>query len=376
MEKTASGGPGFRSARSRIYRHLYETKEFCSKQNLASSCEISMPTLYQNLSELIDDGLVRYSGEERSTGGRKAQGLEIVPDARVAVGVSISERHLRLTAANLRLEEIAYRSMPIEIASQMDNAASLVAGHVESFLDDYQLDRTKLLGVGIAIPGVITRDRTRLLMAPTLGLRDMPLSRLTEKIPYSVHVENDATCSGYAEHYVRGGQRNMAYFCLENGVGGAVIIGGRPYGGSEGRSGEFGHICVEPGGIRCSCGRRGCLEAYCSPRRIHEEFRVSVADFFRGAEEHVPEYESMLYDMLRHLAVAVNSVRLCLDCDVVLGGFMSGYLQPYMPVLRRYVGAGNPFDREGDFLRLSTLRRHISPMGAALYFVREFIGGI
>ena len=364
------------SARSRIYRRLYETEDFCSRQDLAAACGISMPTLYQNLTELMDGGLVRYSGEERSTGGRKAQGLEIVPDARIAVGVSVTERHLRLTAADLRLGELAYRSLPYDLAYQLRAGETRLSEFLESFLDDYQLNRDRLLGVGIAIPGIIDQGRGLVYRAPTMGLRDVPLEPLIRDVAYPVHVENDASCSGHAEYFARGSRRNLAYISLENGVGGAVMIGGRPYPGSRGRSGEFGHICVEPGGARCSCGRRGCLEAYCSPLRIQREFDISLSDFFRGVEEHVPEYETLLYDMLRHLAIAVNSIRMTLDCDVILGGLLSGYLSPYLPILRRYVLAGNPFDTDGEFLRLSSIRRHISPMGAALHFIQEFISAI
>ena len=80
--------------------------------------------------------------------------------------------------------------------------------------------------------------------------------------------------------------------------------------------------------------------------------------------------------MLRHLAVAVNAIRLTLDCDVILGGFFSEYLQPYLPVLRRYVLAGNPFESDAEFVQLSSLRRHITPLGAALYFIREFVASV
>ena len=368
--------PGSRSVRSRIYRALYETRDFCSRQQLAERCGISMPTLFQNLSELMDSGLVRSSGEERSTGGRRAQGLELVPNARIAVGISIMEAHIHLTALDLRMDELAFRVLPLRLASRLDEAAGLLADSLESFLDDYRLEREKLLGVGIALPGMLTHDRSRIFMAPPLGLRDVPLEVFTRDIPYPVHAENDASCSGHMEYFVRGGMRNMAYFSLENGVGGAVILGGRPYNGSNGRSGEFGHICVEPGGAPCRCGRRGCLEAYCTTRRIPEEFGVSLPEFFRGIEEHNPEYEALLYDMLRHLATAINAVRMSLDCGVVLGGLLTEYLPPYLPVLRRYVVSGNPFDRDGDFLRLSTLRRHIAPLGAALYFVRDFVNSV
>ena len=97
------------SVRSKIYHTLYDAQEFCSKQMLASKCGISMPTLYQNLNELMEEGLVQYSGEEKSTGGRKAQGLDIIPDARLAVGIAVSEHRLRFILTDLRLHDLCPR---------------------------------------------------------------------------------------------------------------------------------------------------------------------------------------------------------------------------------------------------------------------------
>ena len=364
------------SARSRIYRFLYDSKDFCSKQTLASSCGVSMPTLYQNLSNLIDEGLVRYTGEAQFTGGRRAQGLDIVPDARVAVGVSVTDHNLRLVAADLRLHELGYRSLPFELLAQQPYDAAAFPRIVESFLDEFSIDRKKLLGVGVTIPGLLTADHRRVLVAPTLGLRDLPLDELIGRLPYPVHAENDGSASGHAEYFVRGRSGSMAYLSLENGVGGAVLMDGRLCPGDNARCGEFGHLCVEPGGLPCSCGKSGCLEAYCSARRIEERFGVPLEEFFRGVEEHRPEYEALLYDVLRHLAVAVHNIRMMFDCDVVLGGFLSEYLQPYLGVLRDYVCALDAFSDNADYVQLSRLRRHITPLGAALYFLRGFLAGV
>lgn len=361
------------SARSRIYRYLYENNAFCAKQTLAKQCEISMPTLYQNLSELMDDGLVQYSGEEQSTGGRRAQGLAIVPDAHFAVGVSVMETGLRLAAADLRLNELAYREVPFADISRLFGQTAAICRTLDSFLDDSHLERERLLGVGITIPGIVAPECDRIVMAPTLHLTDTPLDGLTREIPYPVYIENDASSSGYAEWFARGAQQNMAYFSLESGVGGAVLIGGIPYSGDNSRSGEFGHICVEPGGLPCSCGRRGCLEAYCSTRRVSDELGVSLGAFFDGVERHEPAYEALWWDMLRHLAIGINNVHMALDCDVVLGGLLSEYLSPYLPVLERYILSGNPFAEDASFVQLSKFRRHIAPLGAALHFVREFV---
>ncbi len=364
------------SVRSRIYRALYDTHDFVSKQTLAQMCRISMPTLYLNLNELMDEGLVLYSGENRSTGGRRAQGLDIVTDARVSVGISVTEYNLRFVAADLRLRELAYKTVAFDTTARLRDGTADLTGELECFLDEAEIDRAKLLGVGVTVPALLSPDSSSIQFAPTLGLRDVPISGLVGRIPYPVYVDNDGSASGHAECYVRREQQAMAYLSLEYGVGGAVLIDGKLHRGAKGRSGEFGHICVEPGGLRCNCGKHGCLEAYCSPLRIEPTLGVSMEEFFRGVEEHRPEYEDLLYDMLRHLAVAVNSIHLTLDCDVILGGFFSEYLQPFLPVLRRYVLAGNPFEENADFVQFSSLRRHITPLGAALFFIREFVTSV
>ena len=90
-----------RQTRSNVYHYLYGAQEFCTRQSLAQALDLSLPTIYQNLTDLVDAGLVRYAGQSQSTGGRKASGLAIVPDARVAVGIALTEDRLRFSAADL-----------------------------------------------------------------------------------------------------------------------------------------------------------------------------------------------------------------------------------------------------------------------------------
>ena len=132
-------------------------------------------------------------------------------------------------------------------------------------------------------------------------------------------------------------------------------------------------MCVEPAGLPCACGRRGCLEAYCSAQRFQRTLGVSLEAFFEGLSRHVPEYEMLWYDMLRHLSIGVNNIRMALDCDVVLGGYLSEYLEPYLPQLQAYAAANNTFEANADYLQMSVLRRHTVPLGAALHFIQAFL---
>lgn len=365
-----------RQTRNNIYRCLYYADDVCSRQMLAQELGLSMPTVHQNLSELIEAGLVRYSGEQLSTGGRKAQGLTIIPDARVAVGISITENRLRLVAADLYLKELAYQKVPIEPVANFSEFGGYLAQELERFLDQHQIDRSRLLGAGIALPAVISADRTKITLAPTLKMENQSLDGLARFIPCPTVILNDGTCGGYAEWFVRNTHRSMAYLSLENGVGGSVFVNGAPYIGNNQHSGEFGHMCVEPGGLPCSCGKSGCLEAYCSAHRISDDLGISLEQFFAGVEGHNPAYETLWFDLLRHLAIGINNIHMALDCDVVLGGFLTQYFAPYLPLLKSYVSAANIFTDDADYLSLSILRKHSVPLGAALHFVKEFLDNI
>ena len=251
--------------------------------------------------------------------------------------------------------------------------SAFLAAQLERFLDENGVDRGKLLGVGVSLAGVISAESRSILFAPTLALRDVPFSQLLQAIPYPTRLENDGTCGGFAEWFSSPGTRNIAFLSIEDGVGGSVLVNGAQFTGDNGRSGEFGHMCVEPGGLPCKCGRRGCLEAYCSATRLTEVSGVTLREFFLGVECGNSAYRTLQDDYLRHLAIGIHNIRLALDCDVVLGGFMAKFLEPYLPQLRDQLAQLDPFDAAGAYLHLSRYPKHAALIGAALYFVKQFL---
>ncbi len=364
-----------KQTKSSIYQYIYSSREFVTRQKLSQDLGLSLPTIQQYLAELMEEGLVRLSAEQQKTGGRRAQGLETVPDARIAAGIAVTDSSLRLCAADLHLHELACREISLEPVTRLSALGFTAARELERFLDDFGLDRSRLLGAGIALPAVLSPDGRQVLFAPTLPLQDRHLEDLTASMPCPVRVLNDSSAGGQAEWFVRGGSRSMAYLSLENGVGGAIMLNGVPYTGDNMRSAEFGHMCVEPGGLRCSCGRCGCLEACCSALRIQREMNIPLKEFFIRLDAHDPACEYLWRDMLRHLATAVSSIRMILDCDVVLGGFLAEHLQPWMPQLKEYVSSHSPFGSDAGFLHLGTVRNAV-PLGAAYCFISEFLQSI
>lgn len=239
--------------RNRVYRHLITLWEPVTKQELAFRLSMSLPTLSQNLNELAEMGLIDRSATTDSTGGRRPRLIAPLPNARFALGAELTGGDLRLVAVNLRQETVAYQKIILPFSNTAEYGARL-AELIEVFLDENHLDRDKLLGVGLTLPGIIGPDQSTIEYAPTIGVHTSTPCRFTSAIPYPTLLDNDANCGGFGEWWNRTDQQSMAYLSLSRGVGGAILVGGQLYDGISHRAAEFGHMCLHPGGRRCECG--------------------------------------------------------------------------------------------------------------------------
>ncbi len=229
------------------------------------------------------------------------------------------------------------------------------------------------MGVGVSVPGIITGDETVIAQAPTLGLREVEVRRLTGHIPYPIHVVNDANAGGCAECWGKNGDEPMAYLSLGRGVGGAILSSRHTYLGQNGRSGEFGHMCIHPGGAACSCGRLGCMEAYCSTARLSDDLGMTLEEFFARLDGGDPACARRWETYLDDLAISVQNIHMVLDCPIVLGGKLSAFLARHMDELDRRLRADDPECVEAPYLSICRHHDRANSMGAALHFIEEFI---
>ena len=365
-----------RQTRSSIYHYLYASPLPRSKQDIARDLNLSLPTVYQNVTELLNAGLIEYAGAGQPDGGRPAMMLRIIAGARFAIGISITGHRLRFAAADLSREEIAYKDLSHQLNMEDAGYVEFVAKQLEVFIDENHLDRSRLLGVGITLAGIIIPEDQTVFYAPTLYIRNVSLKKLMEAIPYPVFADNDASSGGFAEWFGSNDRKSMAFLSLADGVGGAVLVNGDQYSGDNYRSGEFGHMCVEHDGRPCACGKRGCLEAYCSAQRLSDDLGITLKDFFDGLEKGNKEYEQLWEDFLQHLSIGIHNIRMVLDCEIVLGGYLTEFLEPRLPELRAALAEADPFDSECNYVRISRYSKYSSMLGAALYYIRDFLNRV
>jgi glucokinase len=133
--------------------------------------------------------------------------------------------------------------------------------------------------VGIGAAGFVSSDRSTVLFAPNLAWRDEPLgARVAEQLKIPVVVENDANAAAWGE-FAYGAAKHVEHMlCITvgTGIGGGVVSEGELLRGAHGVAAELGHMRVVPGGHRCGCGARGCLEQYASGKALVREGRAQA----------------------------------------------------------------------------------------------------
>ena len=141
------------------------------------------------------------------------------------------------------------------------------------------MDQIEWIGVGT--PGIANSETGIIEYSNNLGFKNTPMVKyIQETIDKPVFIENDANAAAYGE-FVAGaakGAKNAVCITLGTGVGGGIIIDGRIYSGSNFAGAEIGHTVIEVDGAQCSCGRKGCFEAYSSATGLIRMTKEAIAE--------------------------------------------------------------------------------------------------
>lgn len=160
----------------------------------------------------------------------------------------------------------------------INNLAEIIIELEEKAKTEYN---SKIEGVGIGVPGVVNKGLDHVFKCTNLGWFDIPLTQiLKEKTGFSAYLDNDANLAALAEHYI-GSLKDVdsgILLTLGTGVGGGVIINGKPYRGGNGLGLELGHMVIGENFFDCSCGKNGCFETFASATAIVKHFEKLLTD--------------------------------------------------------------------------------------------------
>ena len=240
----------------------------CSRAAVASATGLNKTTASSLVADLMARGLVRETGEtSQPRVGRPGVLLALDDTSLAAIGVEINVDYLSAVAVDLLGRELATRHVHVDARTAGPEASvRLVAETVRETASAPELAGRRIVGVSVAVPGLVDPSGT-VTLAPNLGWRNVPLrDRLTALLDdpeLPTQVDNDGNLGVMAEFRdgACAGTPDLVYVTGEIGVGAGVLSGGTLLRGASGSAGEIGHLCLDPDGPECACGRRGCLEA-------------------------------------------------------------------------------------------------------------------
>jgi predicted NBD/HSP70 family sugar kinase len=245
-----------------------------SRSELGVGTGLTRSAIRGLVGELVGAGLVDETpSASAGTPGRPSPTVRADPHAATALALEINVDSLAVAVVGFGgvVREVARVDRPrrhLSDAAIVADLRDLAGPHVERLRDD-----PSLVGIGVAVAGVVRRSDGMVRHSPNLGWHDVPIrERLTEALGLDapVRVANEADLGAVAEHR-RGaavGADAVLYVTAEVGIGGNLILDGEPLAGAAGYAGEIGHIPVNPGGRRCGCGSVGCWETEIGERTI------------------------------------------------------------------------------------------------------------
>ena len=309
----------------------------------------------------------RPNHSARPTGGERLD-LSAVD----ALGLDIGGTKIAGARVSPDGDVLAHLSRP----TTPDNPEGILDALTEIFLELGGQDA--LPAVGVAVAAFLNAERDSIFFSPNIAWRDFPLkAAVTERLGVPVVLENDANAAGWGE-FRFGAARDvtsMLMLTIGTGVGGALVDDGRLLVGGFGMAAELGHVIIEPGGLLCGCGNRGCLEQYASGTALMRDARerlgddsVTQATLTELLVQKNPDAVAALHGVAHAIGRGITSLVAVTDPQrIVIGGGVASagelLLEPIRESFRDTYGAGNK--RPIADIALATMGNSAGVVGAA-----------
>jgi N-acetylglucosamine repressor len=388
-----------RQLRSNRILHTVLRQGPISKFGLSKVLRLTPPSVGEIIDALEQQGFIRQVGRGPSSGGRKPVLFDLVPSSAFVLGIDLGKSRTSIVLANLRTEVVDRAEGSTLKDEPVEGLVERIKPMVHSLLSRVRGGRSRLQGIGLAVPGLIDEVSEGIYSRDTrfrLLRRD-----LEAELRCPSFLDNDARTQALAELWFGEAQSrpNCLVVNLGHGIGLGIIAGGQMLRGSLGHTGEIGHVRVEFPGSPCFCGNSGCLETVASgwalakrAREIIEREPEShlaklaakapegpsarvVVDAARSGES--PLARDLLNQAAKHLGHALaTAVNLLNPEAVIIGGGLSRagdvLFDPLSAALREAI---LPALRDETTICLSRLGENAGPLGAcALVFQRIFSG--
>lgn len=196
------------------------------------------------------------------------------------IGVDLGGTNIAVGVVKKDGSLVCKKSVKTQAEKGFEAIMNAMSGCILSLLRENGISLSDVEGIGIGSPGSINSRDGVVIYTNNIRLENAPMAATLRKaIDKPVFVSNDANCAALGESIAGGarGIENVLMITLGTGVGGGVILNGKIFDGYNGTGAELGHTVIRTGGEKCTCGRRGCWEAYASATAVIRQTKAAIA---------------------------------------------------------------------------------------------------
>lgn len=356
---------------SDVYHYIYKNPG-CSKQAVANALVLSLPTVSQHLNTLISENLIEKSGQLSSTVGRRATAYQIIPTAKIAIGIEILAKKVYITALNLYGKKEAKEMFRLNFQPDQIYFEELQK-NVKNFLRKYGYTEDQILGIGLGMQGLASPDGSQMIYGKILDCTGLSIQMFADYFSVPCKFIHDAECASNSELWESPEISDAFYLSLGQHLGGAIIINGEFQNGLTGKSGTFEHMTLFPDGLECYCGKKGCAECYCSGHFLMES-DMEPDEFFAKKKQGDSACQQKWDDYLQNLSVLINNLHMVIENVVILGGNITPYFtEQDIATIKENVLKRSTFQDDASYIIQGKCRSDAVSIGAALPFIKEFL---
>ena len=304
-----------------------------SRTEIAKQLQISMPTAMRIIDQLVEEGLVVYTGEKESSKGRSRNLLSLNTEYNLVVGINICGSQLEGCIASIGGEIHHKFTQPIVWHTAEKNFQTLV-DFLQHILQTPLTSDQRILGIAIAVPGIIDETNGNVRVAPSLDWYNLPLrSRLEPLFDFPIVIENDVNLAIMGEYWFGAAKEvdNVILLMLGTGIGAGVLLDGKLHRGFHGASGEIGYLLPDIHSLNKKYPGYGALEMLTSEEGIVSRAREKCQQYgllieenlsseivFQEARNGTKWALEVVAATVDYISMAIVNLSICFDPELIL----------------------------------------------------------
>lgn len=297
--------------------------------------------------------------------------------APVRIGIDIGVKDTRIGLVDIHQKLLACETMDTRAERPAEEIIREIGQKTVGLLESQKIPMDQCVCAGVSVPGTVDSRKGVVPYSNNIRWKHVELAKMmSEYLPLPVRIANDADCAALGEALSGAGRdcQDVVMVTLGVGVGGGVIMDGEICAGKNIGGNELGHMVIVENGEPCTCGRRGCLEAYVSTRALMRDALAATGDdltpeeIFKGAADGDARLTELVERYTKRLGIGlVNIVNIFRPQLVLLGGELAGQMTALLPRLREMMKEGCFGGAESEYpdIEIAALGNEAGVIGAA-----------